>query len=336
MTESQHRKENKLNIPIDWLLEGTPWVRYRVFRDLLSLPETAPEVIAARKTMIENAQIKSLVADVSSYPGEVLRSHKTAGHILHKLAFLAEIGVQSTDPGMERVTGKMYTSISHEGIPELVFNIAPRYGGSGKNQNAWMLCDAPLLLYALASFCPEDSTIREKPREFLVTLLRENGFPCAVSPALGKFRGPGRKSDPCPYANLLMLQMLSLTPDKSKAAIKTAGETLLSLWEIRREKRPYLFAMGTDFTKLKAPLIWYDILHFLDVFTRFPFFHNDPRLAAMLELLQTKADSQGHFTAESVWRAWKGWEFGQKREPSKWISFLAYRILARLDPQLVC
>ncbi len=31
-------------------------------------------------------------------------------------------------------------------------------------------------------------------------------------PALGKFRGPGRKDDPCPVANLYALKALSLFP----------------------------------------------------------------------------------------------------------------------------
>ncbi|NTW90442.1 MAG: hypothetical protein HGA35_00625 [Erysipelotrichaceae bacterium] len=43
----------------------------------------------------------------------------------------------------------------------------------------------------------------------LMELVRENGWPCAVSKELGKFRGPGRKEDPCPFANLAMLKALS-------------------------------------------------------------------------------------------------------------------------------
>ena len=31
-----------------------------------------------------------------------------------------------------------------------------------------------------------------------------------------------------------------------------------------------MFFMGTDFRKLKVPLVWYDLLHVLDVLSSFP------------------------------------------------------------------
>jgi hypothetical protein len=46
-------------------------------------------------------------------------------------------------------------------------------------------------------------------------------------------------------------------------------------------------------------------------------------------------DEQGRFTAESVWRAWKEWDFGQKRSPSFWLTLLAHRTLRRLDASLM-
>jgi len=31
-----------------------------------------------------------------------------------------------------------------------------------------------------------------------------------------------------------------------------------------------------------------------------------------------------------VWTAWKEWEFGQKKAPSRWLSLMAWRILGRV------
>jgi hypothetical protein len=89
--------------------------------------------------------------------------------------------------------------------------------------------------------------------------------------------------------------------------------------------------MGRDFSKLKAPMIWYDLLHVLDVLTRFSWLRNDDRLLEMVKVLMSKSDDQGRFTPESIWMAWKSWDFGQKREPSYWLTFLAQRILKRLN-----
>jgi hypothetical protein len=40
-------------------------------------------------------------------------------------------------------------------------------------------------------------------------------------------------------------------------------------------------------------------------------------------------DDEGRLTPESVWMDWKGWEFGQKKEASRWLTLTAYRILGR-------
>ena len=93
---------------------------------------------------------------------------------------------------------------------------------------------------------------------------------------------------------------------------------------------PYMFYMGTDFKKLKAPLLWYDVLHVLDILTLFPWLKEDKRLREMLEIVSSKADNEGKYTPESIYTKLNGWEFSQKKEPSRWITFLVYRILNRL------
>jgi hypothetical protein len=90
-----------------------------------------------------------------------------------------------------------------------------------------------------------------------------------------------------------------------------------------------MFYMGTDFRKLKAPYVWYDLLHVIEVLTQFPWLCGDPRLSEMRDLLASKADADGRFTPESVWMYWKGWEFGQKKVPSRWVTLLAWRALGR-------
>ena len=316
----------------DWLLSGPPWVEYRTRVDLLGQPEDAPDVTAARRAMVQDHQVAALIIELGQWPGPVLKSHKSAGHLLHRLVFLADLGLRSTDPGMTEVVARVQSHQSPEGPYQVLVNISPKYGGSGEDQFAWMLCDAPLLLYALSKFGLADPAPLDSAIDSLVALERENGWPCAVSPILGKFRGPGRKADPCPYANLVMLKLLALLPERRDSQSAQRGvEALLSLWAAREERRPYLFAMGSGFRKLKAPFVWYDILNVADVLTRFPWALGDSRLLEMVEVIRPKADADGRFKAESVWRAWKDWDFGQKREPSRWVTLLANRALNRVD-----
>jgi hypothetical protein len=78
-------------------------------------------------------------------------------------------------------------------------------------------------------------------------------------------------------------------------------------------------------------LVWYDLLHVLDVLSRFRWLAHDARLLDMLTLLKGKADAHGRFTPESVWTAWKDWDFGQKRAPSRWLTLLCWRIIQRVE-----
>lgn len=318
--------------PIDWLLSALPWGEYRTRRDLLGLPESNPSVSAARQAMLAHPQVQGLLNELAEWPRPLLSSHKSAGHPLHKLSFLADLGLRHDDPGMEMVVERVLAKQSAQGPFQMLMNISPSYGGSGKDEFAWALCDAPLVVHALVRLGLADDPRVKKAAMHLAGLVRENGWPCAVSPELGKWRGPGRKDDPCPYANLVMLKLLAELPEgQDSPPIRAGVEAALSLWTGSLSQHPYMFYMGTDFRKLKAPLVWYDLLHLLEVLTRFEWARHDPRLQEMAALLASKADTDGRFTPESVWTVYKDWDFGQKKVPSAWVTLLAWRVLRRVN-----
>ena len=317
---------------IDWLLQAEPWVEYRTRVGLLEQSESHPQVSAPRKATLADPKIKALLVELTDWPGTVLNSHKSASQSFHKLSFIADLGLTIGDPPIKKIVNKVMKHQSKQGPFQLPMNIPVHFGGSGKDEWAWALCDAPVILASLIQM-----GMREDPRvqlalEYLNGLVRENGWPCAVSPELGKFRGPGRKEDPCPYATLAMLKVLAHTPELRESKFAKIGtETLLSLWDESKEEHPYMFFMGTDFRKLKAPLFWYDILHVLDVLSYFEWVRKDKRLKQMLKTVEIKADSDGRYIPESVWMAWKGWDFGQKKVPSRGLTFFVQRILKRVS-----
>jgi hypothetical protein len=93
----------------------------------------------------------------------------------------------------------------------------------------------------------------------------------------------------------------------------------------------YVFGIGTDFRKLKYPFVWYDVLHVVDVLSHFPFVQADPRFNQMIDAITTQADAQGRYQASSMYPAWKGWPFADKKSPSPRITFLVLRILKRIN-----
>ncbi len=316
----------------NWLLDSEPWIEYGVRRDLLDQSENDPQVINARKEMISFLCLQAIIEELKNWPGEVLSSHKSARQPFHKISFLAELGFSVSDPGIGLITARMIEQVSPEGIIRLPLNIGKSYGGTGVDTWGWALCDAPVSLYAAAKSGLLDDSRIKRGTETLAALIRDNGWPCAVSEELGKWRGPGRKDDPCPYATLVMLKLLSLFDHHQYSKEARAGiDCLCNLWQNSLTMHPYIFYMGNDFRKLKAPLIWYDIIHVLDVLSRFKYAKEKPQVRQMLDVLIVKKDEDGKFTPESVWMEFRGWDFGQKKMPSKYLTFLVYRILKRME-----
>jgi len=318
---------------IEWLLQSQePWTRYRTLFDLLDQPDTSTEVLSARQTMLDHPQVLSLIKGASSWPGYALKRHNDAKHPIYKFSTLADFGLNIDDPGLDQAIDRVLSHQSPEGAFETQVFIPKAFGGSDQDKWAWILCDSPTLLYSLLAMGSEDQPSVRIAVDHLAGLVEDNGWHCTASPELGKFRGPGRKSDPCPIANVYALKALSQVPDLyDSPATRTGTEVLLRHWQLRKEKKYYLFGMGTDFRKLRYPFVWYDLLHVLDVLSRFTFVHLDPRFQEMVATVTSQADNHGRYTAGSMFLAWKGWSFADKKNPSPWLTFLVLRLLKRIS-----
>lgn len=320
--------------PLPWLLDqDAPWIRYRTLLDLQDKSEDDPNVVTAREEMIEHHKIKELIEQASRWPSHALTRHNDATHIIHKLTVLADFGLTKDDPGMSTIIGNILAHQSPEGAFQSLLQVPKAYGGSGEEELSWMSCDAPIVLHAISRFSFKDHPTLAEASNHLASLIRESGWPCAVAPEFGNFKGPGRKDDPCPYANLISVKALRAgAGHNNQEAMNIGVEMLLTLWERQRERKIYMFGIGTTFRRVKYPFIWYDILHVLETLSRLPSTHSDPRFKEMVQVLIKAQDENGRFRAGSIWLAWKDWGFGQKREPSPWITMLALRILKRVYP----
>ncbi len=255
MRNTQGNNEKSMDNVITWLLSGPPWVQYRTRVDLLGQSEDEAEVRNARQAMLAHPQVRSLLTELAEWPGEVLNSHKSAGLLMHKLTFIADIGIRAEDNYVDKITTRIFEHQSADGPFQIAMKISESYGGSGEDLWAWALCDAPVTLYALLKLGFGDNSQVRKSVDYLIGLVRENGWPCTSSPELGNWRGPGRKDDPCPYANLVMLKALAQTEWKDCPATRAGAESALTLWTESQSHHPYMFYMGKDFRKLKAPFI---------------------------------------------------------------------------------
>lgn len=318
---------------IQWFMEcDEPWTRYRTMIDLQGLDDRDPEASASRQAMVDHPQIKSLIEVAASWPGYGLKRHNDAKHPLHAIATLADFGLNANDPGMKSLIERITAHQDEVGFFQTYSHLYERFAGIGGEHWTWMMCDAPTLLYGLLEFGMREDPQVVKAIEYLQGIIRENGWPCAGgAPLKPSFKGPGKREDPCPYANLIALKALSQIDNPNGGRIQGAGiEVLLQHWDHAYDHKLYLFGTGSKFRNLKYPFVWYDILHVADVLSLYPEVHGDARYQAMLTELREMADGEGKYTATSMYQAWKGWSFADKKHPSPWITFLVQRLLQRV------
>lgn len=319
-----------------WLLEsGEPWTRYRALVDLLGRPEDDPQVQAARAAMVAHPAVLALAAEAATWGDRPFQRHNDASHPIYQLTTLLDFGLRPGDAGLEAIFQRLLARQSAEGAFQSLLNIPKAFGGSGEDAWTWVLCDAPVVLHALlAAGQAGDERVQRAVQHLVGTVPTggDNGWRCVCAPELGKFHGPGRREDPCPIVNLFALRALAHLPELCGSPAARAGiDMLLGHWENRGKQKYYLFGIGSDFSRLKYPFVWYDVLHVLDVLSHFPAVHADPRFREMLSTVTGQADATGRYTATSMYRAWKGWSFADKKRPSPWLTLVVLRILRRLD-----
>jgi hypothetical protein len=279
-----------LNISDDWL-------KYAIRLNLCREPKG--NLVELRNAAISDSRIRGFLNDAARYHSLIITNHKNPDLPIHKLLFLLDLGFDRDVPEIQSAIDEIMKHKDHDGICQSLTNIPKHFGGTGTDVFSWSLCDAPLLLLALLKGGIDYQEHIKPGVDYLLSLSRDNGFPCAASRELGRFRGPGRKEDCCPYATLVMVNLLAHIPEyRGSPAAATSVETLLCLWEHSREQHPYIFYMGNDFRKLKAPSLWYDILSVAGVLSRYPQTHADPRFHEMIGIIAGKQDENGFFTPE--------------------------------------
>ena len=301
------------------------WLKYSILLNLCK--DNKDNLVEIRNAALADSRIKRYLSDVANFHGSLVTNHKNPDLPIHKLLFLLDLGFGAEVPEIKAAVDEILEHRDENGVYQSMTNIPKHFGGAGEDVFSWCLCDAPLLFLALLKAGVDYREYLKPGVDYLVSLCRDNGFPCAVSPELGRFRGPGRKDDCCPYATLIMADLLSYIPEyKDSQAAVLAVNALLNLWENSLSQHPYMFFMGTDFRKLKAPSIWYDIVSVAGVLSKYEFARDDPRFLEMIEYIKGKQDENGLFTPESVYLKLKDWDFGQKKLPSPYLTYLCYLI----------
>jgi hypothetical protein len=308
--------------PIQFLESSEePWVKYNLL-ELLG-KDNSKEF----ESLSNDKRVQSLIDECVRWPDPPLKRHNDAGHPLHKIELLADFGLDTRDQWIKAITNLIMDNRSEDGYFLSKIEIPERFGGKGTWTMDWMQCDSPVLLYTLQKFGIENEYTEEAAR-MLVWNSENNGWRCSSS--VPKFRGPGKKDDHCPYGNLVALKALSLSKYKDTEAVQNGIDSHILHWENRTGKKIYMFGIGSTFVKLKYPNVWFDILHVVDVLSRYHYAKEYDEFWEMWNIIKEKQQPEGGFIPESVWKAWSEWSFGQKKAPNPWMTMRIAQIASRL------
>jgi len=296
----------------------SPWVRYQARAALLGEPGTTE-----RRELLAHPVVRQLLKEAQSWPGNSQGDHRSAKDLLNKLSLLADFGLCASDPGVRRFVERVLSHVGDDGrlLGHVLFPKAAK--------PAWIFdVDGQDTLLALVALgCAGDRRVKRVLTAVIALESAGGGWvwPDARSPLpCRRFTGG------CPYPTVKILRVLSRAPTSETAAVARRGtDLLLSLWDQRDTERRYGFGMADQFLKLRYPFIWFDVLHVLEALSPYRWAWSDRRFHSLLGAVLGKADGQGRFTPESVYLEWRDQCFGQKREPSPWLTFIVHRILSR-------
>lgn len=304
---------------LNWLLDGSNWLKYAVETQLL-------QNISNPSLAIQDKNIQSLVSIIkydergfnAIYEGKASYTKE----VFWYLFFLADIGFTAKQLSIENEFNEIIKLEDKKHRFVLSKEMKPNY-----------FCISSILLAAMARM---SESIKIQLNPHLKTIMDsqrlDGGWHCAIKRSVGKSL---QHTESCLMDNLNILLLLGQYDEfRTDPRLNGAIDLLINHWEKRNEKyRPYGFGIGTEFTRLRYPAFKYGILRVLDVLSLYPYAMNSEGFNNMLNYVQQKS-SDGKYFAESVAKFFSEFDFGQKKKPSRWITFLIERVGIRANESL--
>ena len=330
-------KEQLIRDPLPWLLEQSePGPRYLALRDLIDLPQDDPMLILARQSAYEEGPIGNILAQMDpqgfwaksgagynpKYRSTVWSiislaqlgaSLEMDKRILHACNYLIEHalcqGGQFSSTGtpygtVDCLQGNLLAALLDLGYQEPGLDIAFE----------WMARTTTGEGMALASD-------RKAKRRYYAGKCGP-GFQCGANNRL-----------PCAWGAVKILLAFAKLPRQQRtplidAAIQHGVEFIFSV-DPAKATYPAGYASNPSrsWWKFGFPVFYVtDILQIVEALVLLGY-TDDPRLANALELVRMKADEQGRWALEYDYKGKMWVNYGEKKQPNKWVTIRALRAL---------
>ena len=296
---------------LDWLLEGPAWLKYAVELQLL---DNKPDFRPVLKESAIRGLIRRLEDNNVGIPAlKSGRVHYTEiGKAYWDLFILSDIGLTFEDMGLESLAEENFRFQRSDGSFIIPPNVQDNY-----------FCMSAILISSLARMgYRDDPRVEKYIRLALKSQSPDGGWYCY-------YYGYEPDVDSCPMDNLNLLMLLGQYDKyRENPQLNGAIDLLLEHWENRMHLHG--FGVGKRFKSLQYPAVKYGILRVLDVLSLFPYAVDSRSFRSMLDFVKQKA-VDGKYTAETTDSAYADFDFGQKEEPSRWLTFLINRIEKRVN-----
>jgi hypothetical protein len=310
---------------VDWLLScDAPWVRYKALLELTGAAPDSAEARAAYAAMQSHPEISALISALGTWPEKPIGKAYDPKDAIWKLSMLADFGLRRDDERIAAISERVFAAQGEDG--------GFLHGGFDHTKS-WhtrpYICISHVMTYALARFGYLGDPRLQSAYEQLEQWRRLDG---GWHPNKLNLPGNEREADPsCPFGTVNVLRAGVANPAlRGGEVARGAAEFLLTAWARRGEPyRPVGFGIGASWEKTQYPLVQYGLLKTLDTLSLVADIADDNRYLEMLDKLRSKQTPDGKWLAESVNKPYSGFDFGQKKQPSPWITFLALRVLRR-------
>jgi hypothetical protein len=305
-----------------------PWVVLNTRLDLLGQSEEDTEVGSAYTALKKDDKVGELLDEVKIWPQpQRLGRAYDPKDSLWKLSMLADFGLKRDDKRVAALAEKVFDNQAAEPAPPGFLH------GGFDHTKSWdkrpYICISHVMTYALARFGYLDDPRLGRAYEYIEAWQRKDG---GWHPTEACQAGKEREDDPsCPFGTVNVLRAVAANPLMRDGEVARRGvKHALSLWERREEPyRPVGFGMGSTFNRLQYPFVQHQLLKTVDTLSNFPSALADARFGEMLDAVVEKQTAEGTFKPEGVNKPYAEFDFGQKKAPSPWLTFLAARAYQR-------
>lgn len=320
-----------------WLLESNePGVRYLALRDLLDCPESDTELKEARQAAHRSGPITAVLANLNEDgfwaepgPGYNPKYYATVWSII----MLAQLGASATEDG--RIDRACRYLLDHALAAGGQFTASGAPSGTAD-------CLQGNLCWALVALGYRDPRL-ETAFDWLARSVTGEGIaPVTDKKAQVRYYagkcGPtfacgSNNKLPCAWGGVKVMLALATrrfphTSPLIQRAIQHGTEFLLGV-DPAEAAYPTGFSSqpSQNWWKFGFPVFYVtDLLQLVEALVQLGY-GSDPRLARALAIIRQKQDSNGRWPLEYSYTG-KTWvDFGPKKQPNKWVTLRALRVL---------